>query len=153
MLYSFYQRNGTIFKAMTFMAGVHLLGTTMLNLSFGSSFIVDITDYLEDKAIKPLQKFQIYGVVVPGTFGFDPSTGCYFFDITNFKETISVLYKGKSRIEFKEGDNIVLSAYYTDPDMRNRLVAFSYINNHSMEVENWQGTTNKLRENNPIFSA
>ena len=136
---------------MFFTAFIHLTGSTLLNFAIGSNIIIDISDYLEDSTIKPLQKFQVYGIVVPRTFGFDPSTGCYFFDITNFKETLSVLYKGKSRIEFKEGDNIVLTAYYTDSNTRQKLIAFSYVNNHSMEVENWQGTSNKLRENNPIL--
>ena len=45
---------------------------------------------------------------------YDTKKGVYRFNITNFKETLSVIYEGKIPKEFSEGENIILTGYFTD---------------------------------------
>lgn len=91
-------------------------------------------------------------MVVPESFHYDANTGAYIFKITNFKDTIDVVYKGKTKLQFKEGDNVVLTGYLPNSDIKNRVIATSYITNHSMEVENWQGSNFNVRESSIILN-
>ena len=148
---SFLTRGSWIIKPLSITAFAHLFCTTVVNLLSDTSLVMDITDYLANSSISNQEKFRVFGIVMPGTFFFDSNSGCYTFDITNFKDTVSVLYKGKTQLEFKEGDNIILNAYFTDVKNKSKIVAYSYVANHSMEAENWQGSSGKIREGNNVM--
>ncbi len=87
-----------------------------------------------------------YGIVQPDSFRFDTTTENYFFTLTNFKDTIDVVYKGQIAIEFKEGENLILTAYRPSDEIKDKIIAFSYQTNHSMEVENWEGANQSFRD-------
>jgi hypothetical protein len=82
---------------------------------------------------------------------YDVETDLQTFTLTNFKHSVDVLYRGSVHLEVKEGENIILHAYLPDEKNRQKIIAYSYVTNHSMEVENWEGSTNKLRNNNIVL--
>ena len=81
----------------------------------------------------------------PNTLTFNSSGECFTFTITNFKNEIDVIYRGELVSEFRESDNIILTGYLPNEEDRTKFIAYSYYTNHSMEVENWQGSTGAMR--------
>ena len=65
--------------------------------------------------------------------------------ITNFKKEIDIVYKGELAVELKEGENTIFNAYLPNKNNKSKIVAYSYMTNHSLELENWEGTSGKLR--------
>ena len=71
--------------------------------------------------------------------------------MTNFKDTIDIDYQGPIKSQFKEGDKLVLTAYLPNVKQKSRLVGIDHLTNHSMETENWQGSTFKSRNKSAVF--
>ena len=65
--------------------------------------------------------------------------------ITNFKREVDIIYKGELAVELKEGENTIFNAYVPNIKDKEKIVAYSYFTNHSLEVENWEGTAGKVR--------
>ena len=54
------------------------------------------------------------------------------FKMTDYKNSIDVLYNGLNKFEFKEGSTVVLTAYCPDPMDKSRIIAIDYMTKHSM---------------------
>lgn len=52
--------------------------------------------------------------------------------MTDYKNSIDVLYNGLNKFEFKEGSTVVLTAYCPDPSDKSRIIAIDYMTKHSM---------------------
>ena len=63
-----------------------------------------------------------------------------------------MVYRGDNNVMFKEGDNVVITAYLPNEKIKNRIVATAYMPNHSMETENWQGGNLTLKNNDIIVN-
>lgn len=51
----------------------------------------------------------------------------------------------------KEGENIIATGYFTNSKRRDKIIAHHFMTNHSMEVENWSGNANVLKDNDLNF--
>ena len=54
------------------------------------------------------------------------------FKMTDYKNSIDVLYNGLNKFEFKEGSTVVLTAYCPYPMDKSRIIAIDYMTKHSM---------------------
>ena len=57
------------------------------------------------------------------------------FIITDFKEEISVFYKGIAKFEFKEGETLFLTGYCPDIKNKRKIICVDYLTKHAMEVD------------------
>ena len=92
-----------------------------------------------------------YGIVKPDSFRFDSKSNNYFFTMTNFKDEIDITYRGKTSVNFKEGDNVVLTGYLPNPANKTKVLATSYMPSHSMENENWRGNNLTLKSKDIVL--
>ena len=88
----------------------------------------------------------------PGTFRLDARSNNYYFTITNFKQEVDVVFRAAVGAMFKEGDNVVLTAYLPNRDNQHKIIATNVMPNHSMETENWKGNNLAPRNNNIILN-
>lgn len=73
----------------------------------------------------------------PGTLSYNSVSKSWAMMLTNLKHDIEVLYKGSLNFETKEGETIIITGYFPNADDKQRMIATSFMTNHSMEVENW----------------
>jgi hypothetical protein len=51
------------------------------------------------------------------------------------------------KFEFKEGETIVVTGYCPDKAKKNQIVCVEYQTKHSMEINDWEDSSNKSRKN------
>ena len=140
-----YRLNPTAYRFIVCALLVHLGGSLLFNGLSDPQVMLGVSEYLQQQTIRPDEQFSIYGVVVPGSLEYVGDINSYLFEITDFQRKVSVIYGGGLRAEFKEGQNLIMTASYQDSRRKDQLVCHSYINNHSMEGENWEGSTSKFK--------
>ena len=97
------------------------------------------------------QYIKKYGLIEPNSLFYDSNSNVYHFTITNHKDTVDIIYKGHLPLEMKEGENIIATGYFTNSKRRDKIIAHHFMTNHSMEVENWSGNANVLKDNDMNF--
>ena len=145
-----FRANRKLYTGILLFSGINISFTLLNSLLWKPSIIYDISDFLEDSQISAEHIFQVYGIMKQNSLEYDPGSNSYRFVLTNFKNEISVIFKGLASIELKEGDNVIVTGYVPDEEDRGRIVATKYSTNHSMEKENWDNTISKQREGNSI---
>ena len=145
-----FKSGSSIYSLVLLFCALNLSYTFMNSLFWKPSIIYDISDFINDPEIRSNNIFKIYGVLKQNSIEYDTCSNCYRFEITNFKEDISVIFKGVASLELKEGDNVILTGYLPDENDKHLVVATEYNTNHSMEVENWENTLSKKRTDNSI---
>lgn len=83
---------------------------------------------------------------MPNTFRYDLNTKKYYFTITNNKQELDIIYQGIIPPEFKEGENLILTGYIPNINNKKVIISTTFATNHSMEVENWEGKSNQIRD-------
>jgi cytochrome c-type biogenesis protein CcmE len=61
------------------------------------------------------------------------------FIMTDFTRDIEVKYTGATKLEFKEGEIVVLNGFIPDMRRRGKMIALDYMTKHTLETENWEG--------------
>ena len=80
-----------------------------------------IEDYLNNTTIKENEKFQVAGIIKPGSIEIKRGTLDVKFVLTNFDDDLTVIYKGETKFEFKEGETLVLTAYVPDKKQKKKV--------------------------------
>ena len=145
-----FRSNKKIYLSVLALCGINISYIFINSILWKPSIIYDISDFLGDPQITTDHIFQLYGILKQNSLEYDPSSNCYRFVLTNFKNDISVIFKGIASVELKEGDNVIITGYLPNVENKCKVVATKYNTNHSMEVENWDNTISKQRDNNSI---
>ena len=149
-LQKIFRSNKKLYSGILLLCSINVSYTFINSLLWKPSIIYDISDFIRDPQITSEHIFQLYGILKQNSLEYDSASNCYRFTLTNFKNEISVIFKGIASIELKEGDNVIITGYLPNNDEKCRVVATSYNTNHSMEVENWDNTISKQRSHNSI---
>jgi len=98
------------------------------------------------------QRFKLSGVIKTGSIEMKKGTLENKFVLTDFKNDMTVYYKGALPLSFKEGDVSIVGGFLSDPKNPTSFVATSVTSNHEITPEKWIGESavEKVRSINMI---
>ena len=90
----------------------------------------------------PGQRFKLSGVVKHGTIEIKKGTLENKFILTDFKNDITVLYKGALPQTFREGDMASVGGFLADHKAPTCFIGTSVQANHDIAPDKWLGESN-----------
>ena len=90
----------------------------------------------------PGQRFKLSGVVKQGSIALKKGTLENKFVMTDFKNDITVLFKGTLPPTFREGDMASVGGFLVDSKNPTSFVATGVQANHEIQPDKWVGETN-----------
>ncbi|CAD8054443.1 unnamed protein product [Paramecium primaurelia] len=138
---------GSIYRAIGILAGIQISATFISHYFVDKQVIFPVEDYLKNDKIKENQHYSIAGIIKPGTIEIKRGTLDVKFILTNFDDDITVIYRGETKYEFKEGETIVLTAYTPDLKNKKRIIGLDYQTKHSMDGYMWEDKVGVNRNN------
>ena len=88
------------------------------------------------------QRFKLSGVIKHGSIAVKKGTLENKFVMTDFKNDITVLFKGPLPSTFREGDMATVGGFLVDPKNPTNFIATSVAANHEIQPDRWIGETN-----------
>ena len=90
----------------------------------------------------PGQRFKLSGVIKHGTIAVKKGTLENKFIMTDFKNDITVMFKGPLPSTFREGDMASVGGFLVDNKNPTCFIATSVQANHEIAPDKWVGETN-----------
>ena len=92
-----------------------------------------------------MQRFKLSGIVKHGSIEMKKGNLENRFILTDFKNDITVVYKGALPAAFKEGDMAQIGGFLADHKNPTCFIGTSVMANHEIEPDRWVGETNVER--------
>ena len=89
----------------------------------------------------PGQRFKLQGVIKHDSIKMKKGTLENKFTMTDFKNDITILFKGALPQTFREGDMATVGGFLSDPKNPTTFIATDVQANHDIEPDKWVGET------------
>ncbi|CAI2379691.1 unnamed protein product [Moneuplotes crassus] len=124
--------------------GSLILGvSTIVNVSKNEDIERSISpSYFLEHTPKPGERYKLSGVIVKDSIEMKKGTQDNKFRVTDYKNSISVLFKGTFPQTFREGDMCYLGGFLADPEDPTLFIATSVQANHEISVDKYIGDSN-----------
>ena len=90
----------------------------------------------------PSQRFKLQGAIKNESISVKKGTLENKFIMTDFKNDITILFKGSLPQTFREGDMATIGGFLADPKNPTTFIATDVQANHDIAADEWIGDTN-----------